>query len=283
MEFHQTFDESTPAPIRTGQLAPPPTEEMADLMPPIVAPALQSHSVQYQHDAGPGRGDIQFNGGSSPRMEADADQYDTQIPPGFNQRRARRDGRSFQRPVEHTRSHGHRDHDAGLCSALAVGTHHLFLTAISRRGLSGHAKRDRGVAMNQPMANQRDFLGVGWKFPLQVTPGGQIAQARYEQRIEESIYLILSTSKGERVMLPDFGCGIHDLVFAPNNSTTIAVVVQTVREALVAFEPRIDVLDISAESAPEEPNLLLIRINYRIRANNARGNLVYPFYIKESA
>jgi uncharacterized protein len=56
-----------------------------------------------------------------------------------------------------------------------------------------------------------------------------------------------------------------------------------VREALVAFEPRVDVLDISAESAPEEPNLLLIRINYRIRANNARGNLVYPFYIQESA
>ena len=58
-------------------------------------------------------------------------------------------------------------------------------------------------------------------------------------------------------MLPEFGCGIHDLVFAPNNSTTIAVVVQTVREALIAFEPRIDVLDINAESAPEEPNLLL--------------------------
>jgi phage baseplate assembly protein W len=134
-----------------------------------------------------------------------------------------------------------------------------------------------------PRNNQRDFLGVGWKFPLQVTPFGTIAQAKYEQRIEESIYLILSTSKGERVMLPDFGCGIHDLAFAPNNSTTIAVVVQTVREALVAFEPRIDVLDISAESAPEEPNLLLIRINYRIRANNARGNLVYPFYIQESA
>lgn len=82
-------------------------------------------------------------------------------------------------------------------------------------------------------------------------------------------------------MLPDFGCGIHDLVFAPNNATTIAMVVHTVREALVAYEPRIDVLDISAESAPDELNLLLIRINYRIRANNARGNLVYPFYIQE--
>jgi uncharacterized protein len=130
---------------------------------------------------------------------------------------------------------------------------------------------------------QREFLGVGWKFPLQVTPGGTIAQAKYEQRIEESIYLILSTAKGERVMLPDFGCGIHELVFASNNTTTIALVVQKVREALVAFEPRIDVLDISAESAPDQLNLLLIRINYRVRANNARGNLVYPFYIRESA
>jgi len=127
----------------------------------------------------------------------------------------------------------------------------------------------------------RDFLGVGWKFPLQVTPGGRIAQAKYEQRIEESIYLILSTAKGERVMLPDFGCGIHDLVFAPNNATTLTVVVQTVRQALVAHEPRIDVLEVNAETAPEEPNLLLIRINYRIRANNALGNLVYPFYIRE--
>jgi uncharacterized protein len=130
---------------------------------------------------------------------------------------------------------------------------------------------------------QREFLGVGWKFPLQVTPGGKIAQARYEQRIEESIYLILTTAKGERVMLPDFGCGIHDLVFAPNNTLTRSAVVQNVRQALVTFERRIDVLEITAEAAEGEPNLLLIRINYRIRANNALGNLVYPFYIREGA
>jgi phage baseplate assembly protein W len=130
---------------------------------------------------------------------------------------------------------------------------------------------------------RRDFLGVGWKFPLQVTASGKIAQARYEQRIEESIYLILSTARGERVMLPNFGCGIHDLVFAPNNALTSSVVVQNVRQALVAFEPRIDVLEVSADQGEGEPNLLLIRINYRIRANNALGNLVYPFYIREGA
>jgi phage baseplate assembly protein W len=128
---------------------------------------------------------------------------------------------------------------------------------------------------------QREFLGVGWKFPLQVTPDGKIAQARYETRVEESIYLILSTGVGERLMLPGFGCGIHDLVFAPNNTTTISDVTQRVRRALVAHEPRIDVLDINVETAPETPNLLLIRINYMIRTNNTISNLVYPFYIRE--
>jgi uncharacterized protein len=129
----------------------------------------------------------------------------------------------------------------------------------------------------------RAYLGIGWKFPLQVTPGGKIAQAKYEQRIEESIYLILSTAKGERVMMPEFGCGIHALVFAPNNAMTRTIIVQQVRDALVTYEPRIDVLDIVVETAPEEPNVLLIRINYQIRGNNALGNLVYPFYLGEGA
>lgn len=131
------------------------------------------------------------------------------------------------------------------------------------------------------MNREREFLGIGWKFPLQVTPQGTIAQSRQEQKVEESIYLILSTAKGERAMLPNFGCGIHDLVFEPNNSLSRSMVISDVREALVRFEPRIDVLEVEAETAPEEENLLLIRINYRIRANNAITNLVYPFYINE--
>lgn len=132
-----------------------------------------------------------------------------------------------------------------------------------------------------PTRLAREFLGAGWKFPLQVNPTGGIARARYEQRVEESIYLILSTAKGERVMLRDFGCGIHDRVFAPNDSVVQTTVVSEVREALVRCEPRIDVLDITAESAADRPNLLLIRIDYRIRANQALGNLTYPFYINE--
>jgi phage baseplate assembly protein W len=129
----------------------------------------------------------------------------------------------------------------------------------------------------------REFLGVGWKFPLSVTPRGRIALARHEQRIEESIYHILATAQGERVMRPDFGCGIHDMVFAPNSATVLGRVKQDVLQALIRYEPRIDVLEVSTENSPEAPNLLLIRVHYRIRANNAIGNLVYPFYITEAS
>lgn len=131
--------------------------------------------------------------------------------------------------------------------------------------------------------NTREYLGSGWKFPLQVTPAGGVARARYELRVEESVYLILSTAKGERVMQPDFGCGIHELVFAPNTPGTIGIIAQQVRRALVAWEPRIDVLDVAVDSSAGEPNLLLIRIGYQIRANNALANLVYPFYLSEGA
>jgi uncharacterized protein len=129
----------------------------------------------------------------------------------------------------------------------------------------------------------RDFLGTGLRFPLQVTAGGRLAVASDEQRVEESVYLILNTAAGERVMLPGFGCGIHDLVFAPNDPGTRGAIVQEVRRALVANEQRIDVLAVDAQAALEEPNLLLVRIDYRIRANNALGNLVFPFYLDEGA
>lgn len=127
----------------------------------------------------------------------------------------------------------------------------------------------------------RTFLGIGWRFPLQVTPTGTIAQSSLEQKIEESLFLILSTAKRERPMLPDFGSGLHDLVFEPDDAATLAQVTATVREALVHYEPRIDVLAVDASPAPGEPTVLVIRVDYQIRANNARANLVYPFFITE--
>ncbi len=137
--------------------------------------------------------------------------------------------------------------------------------------------------MAAPVQLRRPFLGIGWKFPIQVTPTGGIATASEEQRIEEAILIILSTAPGERLMLPDFGCGIHDLVFSPNDTSTVTKIVDHVRRALVDYEPRIDVLDVSAQVSEGQPNLLLIRIDYRIRDTNSMKNLVYPFFITEGA
>lgn len=127
----------------------------------------------------------------------------------------------------------------------------------------------------------RRFLGAGWKFPLRVTPGGGFDFSSGEQSVEEAIWILLGTAKGERQMLPRFGCGIHDLVFVPNNPATRGNVQHLVKDALTEWEPRIDVLDVNVSSAPGEENTMLIRVDYRIRSNNTFGNLVYPFFLTE--
>lgn len=127
----------------------------------------------------------------------------------------------------------------------------------------------------------REFLGVGWKFPIRVNARGGLSFSIHEQDIEEAIWLILSTAKGERVMEPDFGCGIQDYVFAPNNPATRGSITYEVQKALTEFESRIDVESVRVESFPESDNRLLIYVDYRIRYNNAKRNLVYPFYLTE--
>lgn len=124
-----------------------------------------------------------------------------------------------------------------------------------------------------------DFLGVGWNSPVQLDENGQIVMAKYEHQTRQSIWHILSTAKGERLMRPNFGCGIHDRVFASNNSGTIGEIISDVREALILWEPRIDLLDVDVRSTKEQPNLLQIQINYQVRTTNNIFNLVYPFYI----
>lgn len=135
--------------------------------------------------------------------------------------------------------------------------------------------------MSSPL--NRAFLGTGWKFPIRVSPSGNLQWSVGEQSVQEAIWIILGTSLRERQMLPSFGCGIHDLVFAPNNQTTQTNVSHLVKQSLSQGEPRIDVLDVTVNAAPDEANMLLIRVDYRIRSNNAMGNMVYPFYVTEGA
>jgi len=127
-----------------------------------------------------------------------------------------------------------------------------------------------------------EFLGKGWQFPVNVILTGKINMSLYEDDIKEAIWVILGTSKGERAMRPDFGCGIYDYVFSPINTSTIMLIEASVREALVFWEPRIEITGVKAVADVDEEEKLLISIDYTVRTTNNRFNLVYPFYLKES-
>jgi uncharacterized protein len=131
------------------------------------------------------------------------------------------------------------------------------------------------------MNMNRDYIGLGWPFPVKPGPGGRLRLTGGEEKIKQSIWIILSTAPGERQMRPSFGCGIHDLVFEANTAALRGMVQQRVRDAIVRYEPRIDVIDVRVESPEEARNYLMIWIDYRVRANNAFFNLVYPFMINE--
>jgi uncharacterized protein len=130
--------------------------------------------------------------------------------------------------------------------------------------------------------NGRDILGSGWKFPVKPNARGALTYSSGEQSIQESIWVILSTVPGERQMRPGFGCGVHEYIFSPNSAATRGSIAHQVNEALTRYEPRIDVVEVRVESGNDDETLLLIRIDYRIRANNTFNNLVYPFFIREA-
>jgi phage baseplate assembly protein W len=124
-----------------------------------------------------------------------------------------------------------------------------------------------------------DFVGTGWAFPIRTDPTGRIALASREEKIEQSIRLIMATAPGERPMRPEFGCGIHDHVFASANAGTIGRMGYEVRAALRRWEPRIDVRAVDIEPDPDERSRLLIQVRYTIRSTNDPRNLVFPFYV----
>jgi phage baseplate assembly protein W len=128
----------------------------------------------------------------------------------------------------------------------------------------------------------REFLGVGWHFPVE-SENDRIKSAAHEKSIEQAIWIILATAPGERVMRPGFGCGIHHYVFAVNNATTAGLAAHDVQRALLLWEPRIDVLEVEATPSGVDGEVLLLRIEYRVRSTNNRFNLVYPFYLERGA
>jgi phage baseplate assembly protein W len=132
------------------------------------------------------------------------------------------------------------------------------------------------------MDEQKAWLGRGWALPVGVDPAtGGIALAEYEADIRQSILIILHTAKGERVMRPDFGCGIHDLVFEVVDVAMLTRVEAEVTEALRRYEARIDVMRVRADPRATTEGKLLVELEYRVRRTNQIGNLVFPFYFRE--
>lgn len=123
------------------------------------------------------------------------------------------------------------------------------------------------------------FIGSGWAFPLQTSAAGGLALASGATRIEQSIWLILATARGERPMRPEFGCNLHDYVFAPADATTAGLIARDVHQALRRWEPRIEVRSVEVEPDPDDPAVLTISIAYTIRSTNDPRNLVFPFYV----
>jgi phage baseplate assembly protein W len=123
-----------------------------------------------------------------------------------------------------------------------------------------------------------EFIGAGWAFPLRTDSAGGIALVTRERKIEESIRLILGTAYGERPMRPEFGCGIHDLVFARADDETAARVSYEVRAALVRWEPRIDVVSVEVALDDADKGVLYIDVSFRATDSNDPRNLVFPFY-----
>jgi phage baseplate assembly protein W len=130
---------------------------------------------------------------------------------------------------------------------------------------------------------ENTLIGKGLYFPLHPDRDGKLSFLGGAEKIRQSIWLLLSTAPGERVMLPEYGCGIHELLFEANTAALRASVQSRVQEALTRWEPRIDVLNVRVEAGGELANQLLIRIDYRVRANNSIFNLVYPFFLNEGA
>ncbi|MCP4121842.1 MAG: GPW/gp25 family protein [Bacteroidetes bacterium] len=126
------------------------------------------------------------------------------------------------------------------------------------------------------------FLGRGWSFPTTfVKSKREVTMVSGEEDIKQSLEILLGTTLGERIMNADFGCNLKDYLFQPISTTIKAIVKDIVKTAIVKHEARIDLLSIELNTEQELEGVLLLEVNYTVRATNSRSNYVYPFYLEE--
>ena len=129
------------------------------------------------------------------------------------------------------------------------------------------------------MSDPSDFIGRGIAFPMRVDQSGSIATSSGPSDIDSSIRMILTTAPGERLMRPEFGCKIWELLFEPINANTMGLMSEAVKEAIGRWEPRVTLEDVRLDPSGQHAGEVLIEIDYLVRTTNDRRNLVYPFYV----
>lgn len=128
------------------------------------------------------------------------------------------------------------------------------------------------------------FLGTGWSFPPRFSKVKKgVVLVSGEDDIRESLRILLTTSLGERFLQPKYGCNLDELLFEPLNTTVKTYIRGLVKQAILHFEPRIELEDVEIETIDEPAGKIELVVNYRVRATNSRDNLVFPFYQAEVA
>jgi phage baseplate assembly protein W len=125
----------------------------------------------------------------------------------------------------------------------------------------------------------KEFLGQGWKFPIVPGPTGALAWSASDDNVEQSLRLLVLTRIGERVMRGSFGSRLGELVFRPGSAQNLRAIEAAVQSAIAKFEPRAEVLDVTAEADAVDPTQITVALSYRVRRTNTRDNLVFPFYL----
>jgi uncharacterized protein len=126
---------------------------------------------------------------------------------------------------------------------------------------------------------QAAFLGTGWRFPILPDPGGSLGYVSGDDNVEQSLHILLMTQLGERVMRSDFGTELPRLVFSPGSTQYLRLLERTVQDAVINWEPRVDVDQVTAEADPVEAFKVVVSITYTVRQTNTTNNLVFPYYL----
>jgi phage baseplate assembly protein W len=132
------------------------------------------------------------------------------------------------------------------------------------------------------MAMASDFLGQGWRFPIIPDASGGLGYVSGDANVEQSVRIVLLTALGERVMRPGFGTRARSSLFTPGSVQALRMLEVSIRDALVEFEPRVDVESVRAEANVDEPSRVDVDVRYLIRRTNSRHNLVFPYYLGQS-